>query len=471
MTARRAVERVETSTAPDKPFGWRFTGPLMMGSTLNPINSSMMATALVGIGVDFHRGPQSTAMLISVLYLCSAVMQPTMGKLARIFGDRRVFMSGLLILVAAGVIGALAPAFGFLVLSRALIGVGTSAAYPTAMSLVRKRADSVGIGVPTRVLGGFSIAAQVIAVVGLPVGGVLTGVFGWRAVFLVNIPVAVLTLVWVLRSVPRDPPVTFDGPRALMRTADVVGIVLFAGAVVSVLRLLSDLASPAWWLIPVAAVTIVLLVWWERRAARPLIDVRMLAGNAPLVRTYLRQALAALGSYAAMYGISQWMEGAAGYDASQVGLILIPLSAVSIVVARINSTHGWVRVPLILTGAGLAASGVLAVIIDSGSAIWVLVLMSVLFGLANGLSGFANQATLYAQSPPETIGVASGLYRTFAYFGAIFSSSLIGLAFGAHATDSGLHVVGWVVVGIGVALMVMTVADRQVPRVVGYAHP
>jgi hypothetical protein len=71
-----------------KPFGWRFTAPLLLGSTLNPINSSMLATGLVGIGLDFHTGPGQTTSLISVLYLCSAIMQPTMGKLSTIFGPR-----------------------------------------------------------------------------------------------------------------------------------------------------------------------------------------------------------------------------------------------------------------------------------------------------------------------------------------------------------------------------------------------
>ena len=87
-----AVTTGDAGVAQRNPFGWRFTGPLLMGSTLNPINSSMIATALVGIGVDFHRGPAQTTILISVLYLCSAVAQPTMGKLAAVFGPRRVFV-------------------------------------------------------------------------------------------------------------------------------------------------------------------------------------------------------------------------------------------------------------------------------------------------------------------------------------------------------------------------------------------
>ena len=461
-----AVATGDAGVAQRNPFGWRFTGPLLMGSTLNPINSSMIATALVGIGVDFHRGPAQTTILISVLYLCSAVAQPTMGKLATVFGPRRVFASGLVVLLIAGVIGAAAPAFWCLMLSRALIGIGTSAAYPTAMALVRSRADSFGTGVPSRVLGGFSIAAQVIAVIGLPLGGVLTGVFGWRAVFFVNIPIALITLVWALRSIPRDGPMHVGGFGGLVRVVDVVGVALFAVTVIATLEFLAGLGAPKWWLLAVIVAAGLLLVLWELRAAQPLIDVRMLAANSPLVRTYLRQMLAGLGSYTAMYGISQWMEQSAGYSAAQVGLILIPYSALSVVCARVNSTHGWVRIPLILTGFCFVGAGVTAVAIHHSSGLWVLLAMTFLFGVANGLSGYANQATLYTQSPPESIGVASGLYRTFMYFGAIFSSSLIGIAFGARATDGGLHIAGWAVVVIGAALIAMTVADRRIPRAV-----
>ena len=61
--------------------------------------------------------------------------------------------------------------------------------------------------------------------------------------------------------------------------------------------------------------------------------------------------------------------------------------------------------------------------------------------------------------------MASGLYRTFGYFGAIFSSSLIGIAFGSAATDSGLHAVAWVIGGIGIAVLLLSLFDRSIPKV------
>ncbi len=449
--------------APAKPFGWRFTSPLLLGSALNPINTSMLATALVGIGIDFHAGPGTTASLVSILYLFSAVSQPTMGKLSTVFGPRRIFLIGVGILLGAGVIGAFAPSFAFLLVSRALIGVGTAAAFPTAMALVRRRADSLGTGVPTRVLGNFSIAAQVTAVIGLPLGGLLAGAFGWRALFAVNIPLAIISIVLTFFGVAKDEPTPREGREKLLVSLDIPGIVLFTGTITALLFFLGDLKHPAWWLLALAVLAAIALVLWERRATRPMIDVRMLARRKPLQRTYIRQVLLSLGIYAMLYGVSQWMEQSRGLDASVVGLVLIPLSILSIIVARFVSGRGWLRWPLVLSGAALVAAAAVGVFITDLSPIWVLIGMSLLVGLTNGLGGFANQATLYIETPAEEIAVGSGLLRTSTNLAAIFSSSVIGLSFGPVATDAGLHVLSLALAGVGVLIVLLTVLDRRIP--------
>ncbi|MGN6324649.1 MFS transporter [Pseudolysinimonas sp.] len=453
--------------ATSRPFPARFTVPLLLGSTLNPINSSMLATGLAGIAADFHVGPGQSAALVSVLYLCSAVAQPTMGKLAQLFGPRTVFLTGIAILFAGGVVGSIAPAFWVLLVSRALIGIGTSAAYPTGMALVRRRAETLGVGVPSRIIGSFSIAAQITVVLGLPLGGLLTGAFGWRALFLVNVPVAIVVFLFAFLGIAHDER-RDDRPRgrALLAAVDIPGILLFAGATVSLLVFLSDLTAPVWWLVPVIIALTAGLILWERRAAQPLIDVRMLAANGPLQRTYLRQIVVGLGVYTGLYGISQWMEEAAGYSAVQVGLLLLPLSGVGIVLARLVSTRGWVRGPLLLGAVALMGTGVVALVTDHTASVLVLVGMTMLFGATNGLSNFANQTTLYVQSPSETFAVASGLYRTASYLGAIFSASVIGLSFGSRVSDAGFHVVAWILVGIGALALLMTAADRRIPTVV-----
>jgi hypothetical protein len=185
----------------------------------------------------------------------------------------------------------------------------------------------------------------------------------------------------------------------------------------------------------------------------------MLASNGPLQRTYVRQILVGLGVYTALYGASQWMQESAGYSASAVGLILLPLSAVSIVVARLASSKGWVRWPLVLGAVSLVACGAVMFMMHASSSVLVLVGMSVLFGLSNGLSSFANQTALYTQAPADTIATASGLYRTAGYVGAILSS-IIALSFGARVSDGGFHLLAAVVLAIGVGSLLL---DRPRP--------
>src|SRR5450432_2441130 len=120
-------------------FAWRFTTPLFMGSALNPINSSLIATALVPIAAAMHVSVGRTAVLVSALYLASSIAQPTAGKLAEEFGPRRVFIAGILVVLIGGLVGGLAQNLTALIVARVLIGVGTSAGYPSAMLLIRSR--------------------------------------------------------------------------------------------------------------------------------------------------------------------------------------------------------------------------------------------------------------------------------------------------------------------------------------------
>ncbi len=86
-------------------FGFTFVTPLALGSALNPINSTMIATALVPIATSLHVSAAQVGWLIAGLYLASAIAQPTMGRLADLFGPRRVFLCSLVLVALAGTIG------------------------------------------------------------------------------------------------------------------------------------------------------------------------------------------------------------------------------------------------------------------------------------------------------------------------------------------------------------------------------
>lgn len=454
------------STAVAAPsFGWRFTTPLFLGSALNPVNTSLIATALVPIAAGVHVSIGQTATLVSALYVASAIAQPTAGKAADVFGPRRVFLAGILLVLLGGLVGGFAPDLLLLLVSRVLIGLGTSCAYPTAMVLIRRRANAAGLEKPPGgILGGLQIAGVATASLGLPIGGVLVGFLGWRAVFFVNIPVALIALVTTLLGVPRDDLAEARrSARDIATALDVIGIAGFAVAMTSLLLFLAKLPSVNWALLAVTVVLWAGELLWELRAATPFFDVRLLAANLALTRTYVRFGLVLLCSYVVLYGITQWLEAARGMSEVAAGLLLLPMTIISGVVIVPISRRNLVRGPL--TWAALACVVAATAALFLGTPIWLalILVVTVLLGFAQGAAS-SNQLALYTQTPPELLGTASGLLRSFGYLGSIASSAITGIVFRDHVTDSGVTTIGWIMLGVSVVLLVTTVLDRTLHR-------
>jgi MFS family permease len=310
-----------------RPFGPRFVAPLLMGATLNPVNSSVIATALVAIAAAMGVPVGRTAILISCLYLTSAIAQPTAGRLAEEFGPRRVFLVGIAVVMLGGLLGGIATAMPMLIAARVLIGLGTSAGYPAAMLLIRRRATAAGLEAPPgRVLSGLAIAGAVTVAIGPAIGGLLVGWFGWRAAFLVNVPVTVVAFVMAVAWIAKDSDVVRGRtPRDILTRIDVLGVAGFGSAMTALLVFLLSLPEPHWAALGLAVLFGVALVVWELRAANPFLDVRLLASNPALTRTYLRYALSMLGIYVMLYGLTQWLEAAHGLSAYAAGLVLLPM--------------------------------------------------------------------------------------------------------------------------------------------------
>jgi len=123
-----------------------------------------------------------------------------------------------------------------------------------------------------------------------------------------------------------------------------------------------------------------------------------------------------------------------------------------------------IRGPLLIgTGVLLSASAALLTV-GAGAAVVVLITVGVLFGIPNGLNVVANQAAMYRQAPAGQPGVASGLFRTAQYIGAIFAASLIGLVYGRHASDGGLHGLALAFLALSAVLLGGTVLDPTIRR-------
>ncbi|WIB63280.1 MFS transporter [Curtobacterium sp. MCBD17_040] len=438
---------------------------MLVGPLLNPINTTMVSVALAPISRDLGIGSAQAIWLVAALYLASAVAQPSMGKLADRFGPKKVFLTGLVIVGVAGFVPEFLTGFGGAVTARVLIGIGTSSAYPAALTTLRQQSERIGKPTPPLVLGALSITSLVSAAAGPPLGGALIAAFGWHAIFLVNVPLAAFGFVVAGLWLPSDAsrPRRDDGVPVLT-ALDPAGMLLMTGTVSALLVFLLDLSDGLWWLLGVAVALLVALVLRELRAVKPFIDVRLLVTNRALSRTYIRLFLVYMVAYTMTYGFSQWVQDVASYSSDQAGYIQLPSAVIAGVVSFLVARRTRVRTPLVIAATVPVVGGLLLLGLHAGSPVWLIALVPTMFGVPQGLASVSNQAALYRQVPSSYIGTAAGLSRTSVYIGAIAASSLIGGVFGERPTTPDLHLLGWVIVGVALLLSALTILDRALRR-------
>lgn len=454
----------ESALAPTEPaFGFKFVAPLALGSMLNPINSSLISTAIVPIGQAFHASTAQTGWLIAGLYLASSVAQPTMGRFADLLGPRRVFLGALLVVALAGIAGMFAPSLEVLIATRVLIGIGTSGAYPAAMRMFRDRGEAVGGPPPRTAMGVLSMSSLSVVAVGPFLGGVLTSHFGWHAVFAVNFPLALAAMGLVLAWAPQDatPP---GGLGQVLGGFDLVGLELFSVFLVSLMVFLMSLAHPLWPALPVAVGAGAAFAVWSLRKPEPFIDLRMLIDNRPLSFTYLRIASIMTLAYCMFYGLVQWLQSAAGLSSSQAGLVTVPMSVIAAVSSFMGARTRSIRTPFVISTATALIGSLSLFCLDHTSPLWLIGLAVGFFGFPLGMTSTATQAAVYLQAPPDKIGTASGLQRTAGYLGSIASASLLALSFGKQASDSGFHALTLVMTIISAVLLLAVCLDPTLPK-------
>jgi MFS family permease len=423
----------------------RFLAPLALSNMLNPLNSTMLATAVLSIILAFKQDPGASALLIVPLYFTSAIGQPLMGRLCDIFSPHKINLMGFVLILISGLVGVFALNFNWLIASRVLLGLGSSAAYPSSITIVKRRYDALKIPVPGIALGIIAIAGQVSLAFGPFVGGIILESFGWKGIFFVNIPLVIIGMLLSIQKKGDVNPETKKSDKTagqILRDLDLPGVLLFSGFLM--LFLMALLYSDYLYIkLPAMLILLFVFIKVELKHKSPFIDVRILSVNLFLNTTFLRQVGITFILYLILYGLPQWMEQSKGITPSRVGLIMLPLSVMATAMSLLLSKSK--KYILLLT------VGIICVIIASAgvfllskeSPIYLTISITIIVGAALGILTIANQATLYAEAPPDRVGVSFGLYRTVGYVGAILAGSSLKHEFKSGASDAGLHSLGF----------------------------
>jgi MFS family permease len=387
------------------------------------------------------------------------------GRLVDHLGRRRMFLAGVGLYALGSTLGGLASTPWLLVVGRAVQGLGGAALAPATLALL---ASGFGEGsARNRAFAVWGAAGSAGMVLGSILGGVLTEVFGWRAVFAVNLPIAALVIALARASVPAD-----SGERAQGRI-DVPGALLATAAAVLTVLGLTSATERGWASLPVlgcllaAALAGMLLVVVERRTTKPLFDPTLLR-HRHLVTGTASTFLFMAGFGATAYFLTLYLQQARGLTALQTGLaFVIPCVGVLIGTQVGGRMASRSLRSAMLGGQAVGLVGCLALALTlSATTPWSLLLgLAFLFSVGQGVTFTAMFATAATGSPDEAQGTVGGIATTGQQLGgAIGLAMLVSLVAGVGGDDTRvafLGICGVIALGLLVALLIPATRQRR----------
>ncbi len=325
---------------------------LAIGFVMAMLDVTVVNVALPSIALQFTVPLTDLVWIVDGYTLTFAALLLVAGALADRYGAKTVYLAGLAVFTVASLLCGLAPNADMLILARMLQGLGAALFMPSSLSLLTHAYDDEQVR--NRMLAAWSAIVAVAGASGPLLGGVLIHQFGWRGIFLINIPLGLAGL-WLARSRILAAP---RRPRALNPLSHLLGVI----ALSSLCFVLIQGNSYGWsstrimGMAALCAAAALLLVLRERRHADPIIP-RALFVTPQFAAANGVGFLINLGSYGQLFLLSLFLQQARGADALQTGLQLVPMLAVfsigNLISSRISAR--WNVSTALLGGMSLAA--------------------------------------------------------------------------------------------------------------------
>jgi EmrB/QacA subfamily drug resistance transporter len=421
---------------PAPPFAWALLS-LSLSMLLAALGTSIVNVGLPTLAEAFNASFQKVQWVLIAYLLAITTLIVSVGRLGDLLGKRRLLLGGIGLFTLASALCGLAPGLGLLIGARALQGLGAAIMMALTMALVGESVPKARTGSAMGLLGTMSAIGTAL---GPSLGGLLIDGFGWRAMFLVTVPMGLLTWLLAYRNLPADKPklksarVGFDIPGTVL-----LALTLGAYALAMTLgRGSFGLLNGA--LLLGAGVGLGLFIQVEARAGSPLIRLGMFGDrnvSASLVMNVLVSTVMMATLMVGPFYLAQGM----GLEALQVGLVLsvgpVVAALTGVPAGRVVDRFGARRITVAGLGAMvLGCLGLSALPLGSGIVGYVAPMMVVTLGYA--LFQTANNTGVMAQVVEDQRGVIAGLLSLSRNLGLVTGASVLGAVF-ALASSAAAH--------------------------------
>ena len=404
------------------------TAVLVFASFMDLIDATIVNVALPAIRDDLRASPAELEWVVSAYLLAFAVLLVTGGRLGDILGRRRMFLFGVVVFAVSSAAIGFAPGEGWLVGFRAVQGVGAAFMMPATLSIITNAFPAAERG---KAIGTWAGVSALALAIGPVVGGALAEYVSWRAIFFLNLPVAIGAVAVTLFATHESRDETTE------HRVDFPGIAALSLALTALVLALVEGNSWGWGspqiiaLFALAAVSFVAFALLEPRVREPMVDFTFFRS-----RTFLGANVVAFivtfSMLATFFFIALYMQNILGYSAVEAGVRFLPATLMIVLIAplagRLTDKVG--ARPLMVAGLSLATLSLfLQTRIDVDTGYGLLLPAFILLGIGMALVMSPMSTAAMNSVSPDKAGVASGILSMSRMVGGTFGVAAIGALF------------------------------------------
>jgi EmrB/QacA subfamily drug resistance transporter len=431
------------------------------------MDSTVVNVALPSIGRELGSTIAGLQWTIDGYTLVLASLLLLSGSTADRLGRRRTFQLGLTLFGIGSLLCSVAPSVEWLVVFRMIQAVGGSMLNPVAMSIIT--ATFVDRKQRARAIGFWSAVVGISMGLGPLVGGALTDAVGWRAIFWINVPIAIAAIVLTALFVP-------ESKAARARRFDPVGQLLVIVTLASLVGGLIEGPNLGWHsvgtivLFSSSILSLVALLIYEPRRREPLLDMRFFR-SVPFSSAVLTAIFAYASNGAFLFLVALYLQEVRGFTPFEAGLHTLPVAVAQLVLApisgRLVASFGT-RPPLVLSGLALACGAGMLTTLSADTPIVFLLVAFGVFGIGLGLVNAPITTTAVAGMPKAQTGSAAAIASTSRQIGISLGVAIAGalagvsgvIRVGAEFAQT-THAVWWMIVGLGAAIFVLALVANS----------
>jgi len=410
-------------------------GLVLSAQLMVVLDATIVNIALPDISRALRFSPTSLSWVINAYTLVFGGLLLLGARAGDILGRRKVFLAGIAVFTIASLLGGFASSATLLLAARAAQGIGAALAAPSALALLMTMFPDAKER--TRAIGYYTAVSIGGSAVGLIAGGVLTQWVSWRWVLFVNVPIGIAVIAVALRVLPATASRKghFDLLGAITSTLGMTGLVY--GFVRAAAAGWGDTVTII--AFAIGAVLLALFIAIERRAASPIVPLRLFADR-DRATSYVTRLLLIAGMMGMFFFLTQFLQDVLHYSAIVTGLAFLPLTAFLFAASQFSARVLSARLPAktVMTG-GLTLStlGLLWMTqLHATSNYFELLGPLVLFGIGNGLAFVPLTTTSLRGVDPADAGAASGLVNVMQQVGGALGLAVLVTVFGSASRSA-----------------------------------